>query len=334
MKVLLADAFGGLRGRRGRTARAGAIVFAATLVLGVVISAAYGLRTGFDRAAERADLPSVIARFQATDQTAVDARVRALPNLAGRAYRTEFTRVRLAYSGNRLNQGVEYRIVDDLGRRGYAIAAGRDLAGRGDKVVVEAGLARAWGLRRGDRLLVGRLGPLRVVGLALAPDNVAFPLARTARVYLSRRGLEHRFGGTVPVNVALLWARDEARTDVLLSQARASAGGLRGLRFTTRAGVRALVEQAAGLIVALLVAFALVAAGLGGVLSRRQRQAADVQRAGCRRSASSAASVRRPPESPRCMRPRGRSSPRCRRRSGSGSGARSRPARCAACSRR
>ena len=114
-------------------------------------------------------------------------------------------------------------------------------------------------------------------GLALAPDNVAFPLARTARVYLSRRGLEHRFGGTVPVNVALLWARDEARTDVLLSQARASAGGLRGLRFTTRAGVRALVEQAAGLIVALLVAFALVAAGLGGVLLTAGARS-DVQR--------------------------------------------------------
>ncbi len=68
------------------------------------------------------------------------------------------------------------------------------------------------------------------------------------------------------MNVALLWARDESRTDVLLSNARASAGGLQSLRFTTRAGVRALVEQGAGLVVSLLVAFALVAAGLAGVL--------------------------------------------------------------------
>jgi MacB-like periplasmic core domain/FtsX-like permease family len=265
LRPVLADALPGLRARRGRTALAGAGVFGASLVLGVVATAAYALATGFDRAADRADLPSVIVRFDDEDRGTVDARVRALPNLAARAYRTEITRVRLEARGRDLDEGVVHIVGG--GRRGYTIVEGRDLGGRGDEAVIEAGLAREWGLGPGDRLDVGRLGPVRVAGVALSPDNVAFPLVHTARVYLSRRGLVRRFGGGEPrINVALLWARDESRTDVLLSQARASAGGLRSLRFTTRAGVRALVEQGAGLVVALLVAFALVAAGLAGVL--------------------------------------------------------------------
>jgi ABC-type antimicrobial peptide transport system permease subunit len=265
VRAILADALTGLLARRGRTALAGGGVFAAALVLGVVATAAYGLATGFDRAADRADLPSVIARFADEDRDTVDERVRALPNLAARAYRTEITGVRLQAHGRHIHEGVVHIVGG--GRRGYTIVEGRDVGGRGDEAVIEAGLAREWGLVPGDRIGVGRLGPVRVAGVALSPDNVAFPLVRTARIYLSRSGLVRRFGGGDPaVNVALLWARDESRTDVLLSQARASAGGLGALRFTTRAGVRALVEQGAGLVVALLVAFALVAAGLAGVL--------------------------------------------------------------------
>ena len=275
MTALLAEALRGVRDRRERNAVAAAVVFAASLVLGVVISAAYGLTTGFDRAAERGDLPSVLARFAYQDRASVDARVRTLPNLAARAYRTEVTRVRLAAAGHTLDEGVVH--VVGGARRGYAIIAGRDLGARGDEVVIEAGLARAWNLSPGDNLAVGRLGSMRVVGVALAPDNVAFPLAKTARVYVPRRGIERRIGQTLPVNVALLWAQDESRTDVLLSQARAAAGGVRALRFTTRTGVRALVEQAAGLVVALLVAFALVAAGLAGVLLAAGARS-DVQR--------------------------------------------------------
>jgi FtsX-like permease family len=190
--------------------------------------------------------------------------VRALPNLAGRSYRTEITRVRLAARGRHIHEGVVHAVGGS--RRGYAVTQGRDLRPRADEALVEAGLAREWGLAPGDRIAVGRLGAVRIAGIALSPDNAAYPLARTARVYLSRRGLERRFGGRFSVNVALLWARDESRADVLLSHARASAGGIEGLRFTTRAGVRELVEQAAGLVVALLVAFAAVAAGLAGLL--------------------------------------------------------------------
>jgi ABC-type antimicrobial peptide transport system permease subunit len=264
VRAVLLDAVRGLRARRGRTVLAAGIAFAASLVLGVVVTAAYSLSSGFDRAAQRADLPSVIARFDDRSRDEVDANVRVLPNLAARAYRTEITRIPLAARGHRLDKGVIQAVAGP--RRGYAIVAGRDLGARADETVIEAGLAREWGLRPGDRIEVGQLGTVRVVGVALSPDNVSYPLARTARVYLSRRGLERRFGGRLPVNVALLWARDESRTDVLLSQARASASNVRGLRFTTREGVRTLVESAAGLVIALLTAFALVASGLAGVL--------------------------------------------------------------------
>jgi ABC-type lipoprotein release transport system permease subunit len=265
VRAILGDALRGLGARRRRILLPAGGVLAASLVLGVVTTAAYSLATGFERAADRGDFPSVIARFEGEDRSTVDAGVRRLPNLEARAYRTEITRVRLAARRRHLHEGVIH--VVDGARRGYAVVDGRDVGARGDEAVIEAGLAREWGIGPGDRIGVGRLGPVRVVGVALSPDNVAYPLARTARVYLSRRGLMRRFGGgDFPVNVALLWAADEARTDVLLSQARASAGGLRALRFTTRSGVRALVEQGSGLVVALLVAFALVAAGLAAVL--------------------------------------------------------------------
>jgi hypothetical protein len=265
LRAIAADALQGLRARRRRLALSAASVFAAALVLGVVVTAAYTLDTGFERAADRADFPSVIARFDDEDQATIDARVRRLPNLEARAYRTEVTRVRLSAPGRRLDEGVIH--VVESGRRGYALVAGRDVGPGGDEAVIEAGLAREWRLGPGDTIGVGRLGPVRVVGVALSPDNVSYPLTRTARVYLSREGLIRRFGGgEFRVNLALLWATDEQRTEVLLSQARASAGGLRALRFTTRAGVRTLVEQATGLVVGLLVAFALVAAGLAGVL--------------------------------------------------------------------
>jgi ABC-type lipoprotein release transport system permease subunit len=265
IRAIVADALQGVRARGRRVALPAGSVFAASLVLGVVTAAAYTLATGFDRAAERADFPSVIARFDDEDRALVDARVRRLANLEARAYRTELTRVPLSSPGRRLDEGVIH--VVEPGRRGYAVIAGRDVGARGDEAVIEAGLAREWDLGPGDRIAVGRLGRVRIAGVALSPDNVSYPLARTARVYLSRQGLIRRFGGgRFPVNLALLWAADEERTEVLLSQARASAGGLRALRFTTRAGVRTLVEQATGLVIGLLVAFALVAAGLAAVL--------------------------------------------------------------------
>ena len=272
MTFALRAAWLSLRGRPGRTVLTATGVAAAALVLGVALSVAYALSTGFDRAADRAGLPTIVARFADEDAGDVDAVVADLPNLAAASYRYEQTGVRLAAPGHELHEGV-VEVVRG-GRRGYAIVAGRDLRddgrGGGLEVVVERGLAREWGLGVGDRLRVGRLGSARIAGIAVAPDNVAFPLAKTARVIVGERALLARFGAPpgarFPVNSALLWARDGARADVLVSAARQSSFGLRGLRFLTRDGVEAVIGQAAGIVVALLVAFGIVAAGLAGVL--------------------------------------------------------------------
>ena len=71
------------------------------------------------------------------------------------------------------------------GRRGYGIVEGHDLTRAPGEVVVERGIAREWDLHPGDRLSLGRRwGELTVAGVAVSPDNVAYPLARTARVYV------------------------------------------------------------------------------------------------------------------------------------------------------
>jgi hypothetical protein len=276
----LRTAWASLRARPGRTALTAAGIFAAGLVLGVALTVAYALSTGFARAADRADLPTVVARFGDEDTPDVDRVVRALPNLDAASYRFERTGVRLRAPGHDLDQGVLEVLRG--GRRGYAVVAGRDVRERGAEVVVERGLLQRWHLRVGGRLTVGRLGSLRIVGAAVAPDNVAFPLAKTARVYVSEAAVLRRVGAPAgarfPVNTALLWARDPARSDVLVSAARQSSFGLRGLRFLTRSGVEALIGQAAGIVVALLVAFGVVATGLAGVLLAAGAQS-EVQRA-------------------------------------------------------
>jgi ABC-type lipoprotein release transport system permease subunit len=283
MSFALRTAWASLHGRPGRAALTAVGIAAAGLVLGVALTVAYALSTGFDRAADRADLPTIVARFDDEDASTVDAAVRDLPNLAAASYRYERTRVRLAAGGHHLDQGV-IEVVRG-GRRGYAIVAGRDVraaAGAPLEAVVERGLATQWDLHVGDQLEVGRVGSVPIVGISVAPDNVAYPLAKTARVMVGEGPLLARFGAGpgehFAVNTALLWAQDPSRSDVLVSAARQSSFGLRQLRFLTRSGIEALVGQAAGIVVALLVAFGIVATGLAGVLLGAGAQS-EVQRA-------------------------------------------------------
>jgi ABC-type lipoprotein release transport system permease subunit len=269
-----------LRAQPGRTLLTAVGIAAAGLVLGVALTVADALSSGFDRAAERADLPTVVARFDARDPADVRRAVGALPNLADASYRFERTGLPLRAGGHRTRQGVLQ--VVPAGRRGYAIVAGRDVRASDRRgVVIERGLARSWHLGVGSTLHVGRLGAMRVVGIAVQPDNVAFPVAKTARVTASSAALLARFGArpgdAFPVDMVALWAQDPARADVLISAARQSSFGLTGLRFLTRDGVRTLIGQAAGIVVALLVAFAAVAAGLAGVLLAAGAQS-EVQR--------------------------------------------------------
>ena len=282
MTFALRTAWASLRGAPGRSLLTAVGILAAGLVLGVALTVAYSLSTGFDRAARRADLPTVVARFSAEDVPDVDRAVADLPNLAAASYRYEQTGVRLRAGGHELADGVLQ--VVPTGRRGYAIVAGRDVSpvAAAGEVVVERGLAREWGLRVGDPLRVGRLGTMTIVGVSVAPDNVAYPLATTARVTVSEPALLRRLGARpgqrLPVNMVALWAQDPSRSDVLVSAARQSSFGLRQLRFLTRSGVEALVGQAAGIVVALLVAFGIVATGLAGVLLGAGAQS-EVQRA-------------------------------------------------------
>ncbi len=274
---MIAEALTRLRRRPRRALLAAAGVLAAALMLGTAVSVGVALHGGFDRSARRADLPDVIARFAPRPVAEIRARLAALPNVRSLAFRQEVLGVPLTGHGEATSKGKVEVVLP--GRRGYAVVAGRDVGAAAGEVLVEQGVARRLRVGVGDELTVGALGPQRVVGLAVAPDDVAFPLASTARVYVSREGLERRFGERLParVNVAELWAVDRARLDVTLAQARATTAGVRGLHFTTRDGVRVLVDEAAGIVVALLVALSLVALGVVGVVLAASARA-EVQR--------------------------------------------------------
>ena len=266
---MIALALAGLRARRSRTLLAALGVLAAALVVGTATTVGFGLATGFDRAADQADLPDVIARFDDERTDTLDERVGALPNLAGRSYRYEINNVDLGTSEHSTESGAVHLLLG--GRRGYLITEGRDVRGDPSEVVIEQGLAREWELEVGETLDVGRLGPTRIVGIAVSPDNVAYPLARAARVYVSGRDFD------APANVALLWLNDRSKADVTLTQARSVSFGLGRLELVTREGVRVLLGQAAGIVISLLVAFSLVALAAAGTMLAAGAHA-DVQR--------------------------------------------------------
>ncbi|MCW2951766.1 MAG: transporter permease, partial [Conexibacter sp.] len=254
-------------GRRPRRALLAALgVFAAAIMLGAAVSVSYGLATGYGRAATRAGLPDVIARFETQPLSQIRARVEALPDLATASYREEALSIALAARGHATGSGALELLYG--GRHGYAVVAGHDLPRDGLAVLVERGLARAWNLRVGDRLHVGRLGDLPIAGVVVAPDDVAYPLARAAHVYVSLPLLAAHGGveSAPRANVAQLWLRDRRYGDIVLAQARATSAGVAGLTFVTRSGVEALIDQAGGIVIALLVAVSLVALAAAAVM--------------------------------------------------------------------
>ncbi|MEA2248269.1 MAG: putative transport system permease protein [Solirubrobacteraceae bacterium] len=263
-----------LRAGPRRAALAALGVVLASAMAGAAITVGYGLHTGFDRAARQADLPDVMVRFSPQRRAGIDGIVSRLPNVAARSYRTQVDRIFLSGGSGSSDRGA-VELVD--GRRGYAIVAGRDVDGRAGEAVVDRGVAREWGLRVGDRIEVGRLGRIHVAGIAVSPDNVAYPLSSIPHVYVSRDWLRRIAGFDFTVNRALIWTHDPAAADVLLQQARATSTGISDVRFLTRAGVRVLIDSAAGIVIALLVAFSLVAIAAAGVMLAAGA-GADVQR--------------------------------------------------------
>jgi len=142
--------------------------------------------------------------------------------------------------------------------------------------VIERGLADDWHLRVGGTIAVGDLGPQRILGFSESPDNVAYPLA-AARVYVSEDEIADRFGPQPVVNLAEIWLRDPRNLDEVLVQARATSYGLHGLRFVTRSGVRILLDQAAGIVIDLLVALSAIALVTAAVMLAASARA-EVQR--------------------------------------------------------
>ncbi len=272
-----AEARRGLRVRRRRAVLSGVGIALAAAMLSAAIVVADGLGLGFERAASAAGLPDIIVRFNNQSQVRVAARIRSLPDIAGYATRFELTAVGVAAGEHRRHDAVA-EVVGPGRRRGYAVVAGRDLRPTGSEVVVEQAFAQAWGLRVGGTLDVRGLGPERVVGLVQAPDNVGFPLARP-RFYLSRTAIDARFGAErdPQVNLAEVWLRDPRYLDEVLVQARASSFGLRDIRFVTRSGLRVLLDQAAGIVIDLLVALSVIALVTAGVMLAASARA-EIQR--------------------------------------------------------
>ncbi|HEV2992945.1 MAG TPA: FtsX-like permease family protein, partial [Acidimicrobiia bacterium] len=250
MKAALREARYGVRVRRRRSLLTGLgiALAAAMLVAALVVSDSLGF--GFDRAARAADLPDIIVRFNPQSADRVAQRITALPDVAAYNVRTEVTGVGLGTADEFADNGAAE--VVGQGRRGYAIVGGHDVTGPG-QVVVERGLADAWHLRLGGALTIDGLGTERIVGFSESPDNVSYPLA-VPRVYVTQRGI-----APLPANLAEIWLRDPRNLDEVLVQARATSYGLRGLRFVTRSGVHVLLDQAAGIVIDLLVALSVIA---------------------------------------------------------------------------
>jgi len=276
MRGVWQEALRGVAQRRGRTLLTAMGIALAAAMLATAVVVAYSLHTGFDRSATRADLPDVIARFDEQPLSRVEPRIRALPGLAAASFRFEVTNISIA-GGGHSSRHASVEVIGP-GRRGFAILAGRPLGARNGEVLIEQGLARSWGLHPGSTLHMQALGAVRVVGISESPDNVAFPLA-APRVYVSRRSTEARFGHEADpdVNTAELWVKDPGRLDEVLVQARATSYGIRGLRFVTRAGVKILLDEAAGIVIALLVALSAIALLTASVMLASSARA-EVQR--------------------------------------------------------
>ncbi|HEV3054017.1 MAG TPA: FtsX-like permease family protein, partial [Solirubrobacteraceae bacterium] len=278
VRAAFAEARLALRARRRRVVLTAAGIALAGAMLAAAVVVSYGLGTGFDRSARAASLPDIIVRFNNKSAADVAARIRALPDVARFSLRYELTSIGIGFHGRRRNDAVA-EVLDSPGpRQGYGVVAGRNLGDLGASVLLERAFADSWGVHLGDTFYVQGLGPLRVVGFVEAPDNVGYPLAEP-RLYLSRPALDARFGfeRAPQVNLAEVWLRNPAFVNEVLAQARDTSFGLHSISFATRSGVRILLDQAAGIVIDLLVALSVIALVTAGVMLAASARA-EVQR--------------------------------------------------------
>jgi hypothetical protein len=257
VRAVLAYALARLRIRKGRVLLAAGGIAAAAAMLGASVTVAYGLGSAFDRTSARAKLPDVLATFQPQPRARAARVLAGLPNIRASSLRLQVGGTFVAAGGHSDYDGTLIGLGHD-GPPGYAVVEGRDLTQPGE-ALVEQGLARSWHLAPGSEITIGG-ERLRIVGVAVAPDNVAFPLARGPRVWASYSDAARvSFAPPGTVNSAVVWLHNPSLADVTLAQARSASFGVTGLRFTTKTGLRTLVGDAAGIVIALLVAFSLVA---------------------------------------------------------------------------
>jgi ABC-type antimicrobial peptide transport system permease subunit len=279
LRAAFADARLSLRSRRRRVLLGAVGIALAAAMLSAAIVIAEGLGNGFNRAVSAADMGELIVRFDPEPAGQAARRIRDLPDLAGFALRTEVTNAAISYDGQQTTSAVG-EVLSSQRRQGYAIVAGHNLDGSGREILVEPGLASAWHIHLGSSLYVNGLGYERVVGFAEGPDDVGYPLA-AARFYIRRSSVYAGFPGGQPrnprVNFAEIWLRDPRYVDEVLVQARAESFGLRDLQFATRDGVQVLVNQAAGIVIDLLVALSAIALATAAVLLAAASRA-EVQR--------------------------------------------------------
>ena len=262
-------ALGALRSRRGSVLTQLAGLLLAGAMLGTAVTTGVALSQGLDRAQRAAGSPDVIVRFDPQSLASVQPRIAALANVRDVGYRLTVRPVEIGVRRGDGSLQLGTAEIDGLQRigpgDGLALVAGRRLSGSADEVVIERGLADSWHLRPGDVLGIGAgrgYFLATIVGIAVEPDNVAFPLASRPRIYVPYGVVRDRIaehGPRDPVNFLALRVRNRALLAETLVQARTSSYGLTGLSFTTQATTRAIVGQASGLVVALLTAFALVA---------------------------------------------------------------------------
>ena len=269
MSVVLLRALASLRARPAATFATALGLFFAGAILGSAVTTRDALGGGLDRAQAAAGTADVVARFDPVDVATIRPRLDAVANVSDWTARLTVRPVGIATrraDGPRRTGTAEANgmLIGSTGN-GVAMVAGRWLSGRDGEIVVERGLFTAWHLRLGQGLVVrGRRGPLfvRIVGVSVEPDVLAFPLASRPRIYLPyasvRRGLADVRGRT-PVSAVTLDVTDRSRLAVTLAQLRAASFGLQRVTIQTRVGIRLAIDQAAGLISSVIAAFALVA---------------------------------------------------------------------------
>ncbi len=265
MKAALAEARIGLRLRRKRTLLTALGIVLAAAMLAAAVTVSDSLGKGFSRAAQQAHLADIIVRFDPQPASKVAQRINALPDIRYFSLRQEFTDVLISAPNGRSAGNASVQIVNagGSGPHGYALTAGHDVTDTPGQVVIERGLAAAWNIPLNGTIEISGLGPQKVVGFAEEPDNVSYPLA-APQIYISKDAVN---GQRNPrVDEAQIWLKDPRYLNEVLVQARATSYGVKGLRFVTRSGVKILLDQAAGIVIDLLVALSVIALATASVL--------------------------------------------------------------------